>query len=287
MDYLWILHSTGTVLYYQSNVEHEMNSDQTAGLLSALNSFSEEMIFTGPSSGGIESIEMAGLRWVYVKDPNHNLMCVAAAQKSMNGEVMRTRLEIIYKEFLTEFKLTPEQTREFDGLVGHFKTFNVTVNMFLKQWEMAEMALGAAEMFDVLGIFQQFFNLFMNVVRTNFFGNVFQEVITEIREFDQQIDDNPEFQSLELSKIEFNERDGWNIIQINPHMVEPRQLKKALFLIVGHLKNVIFQRLGTMLSLNALNKEVIPFLINSWDTLSAYDLSKPLLSIFLTHNASR
>ena len=74
---IWILDSeSGITLLYKPYMDLPLDEDLVSSLLAALNQFT---VFEFHK--GIESIDMGGLRWVYLEDREANLLFVAAGEK--------------------------------------------------------------------------------------------------------------------------------------------------------------------------------------------------------------
>lgn len=226
---------------------------------------------------------MGGLKWVYLPEKEYNMLFIAADEKSTNPNVMKSRLEVIGNTFLAEFDLTPEKWAQmWNGEVVRFEGFKTTVDMLNEQWKKAEKIMTTAELFDLLGIFQQIYNLYINIIKLNFFGDSYKDVITKIQNIVHEIQSMEQFNSdAEIQKIEFNEETGWNVININPAQVDAKNLEKVLLYISRRIRTFIGEKLGKMLALHSLNQEIFPFLLSNWQLLKRLKLEKKLLGIFL------
>ncbi len=96
---IWILESdSGIKLLYKSFLKTDADADIVSGFLTAFNHFSV-MEF----KQSIDSIEMGGLRWIYISEPKYNLLFVAACTKEMTTDILKSRLEVIKNAFIKEF----------------------------------------------------------------------------------------------------------------------------------------------------------------------------------------
>mgnify|MGYP006290097583 FL=1 len=88
---IWILDAdSGVSLLYTAYMDFHVNEDLVSGLLTALNQFSSVEL-----KQPIESIEMSGLRWVYLSDPNSGLLFIAADKKDVSADLLSARLNVI------------------------------------------------------------------------------------------------------------------------------------------------------------------------------------------------
>lgn len=253
----------------------QFDPDLISGFLAALNNFSQAEL----RESGIESIFMSGLSWVYLNDNNLSLLLIAADKKSANPEVTRSRLDVIKNIFVQTYNITPEFWTKGPVNTQMFVNFAETLDTLREQWAQAEKAMDAAPLFDMLGIFQQILNLLLSIIRSNFFGEKYNAMMGEIQDFSKQLEEaekNPE-----LHNISFDPQQGWNVITLNPILLDDTTLKRALFKITKFLKTLIVKNLAHMLALSAFNKEIIPYILSNWELLEKIGVTKPLLEIFL------
>ncbi len=278
MKHIWIINNnSSTTVFYKNYGEMKIDPDMLSGLLTALNNFSAVEL----QSTGISSIEMGGLRWVYSQQSEMNLMLIGADEKSANSETMRSRLEVIFKMFVAQFELTPEKMNKELINVKEFLPFGQTLDMLKSQWLTAESQFGPAQLFDLLGIFQQIFTATTDIVRFNFYGdnyntiiNQFQKLASDLKE-DEKIKNSPE-----IAKIDF---DGtqWNCINLNPMLVDGNILRSVLFSVLSNMKEILMEHMSKMSMLFAFNKYVYPFIINQYEMLNSLKILQPILNIFL------
>ena len=139
MKHLWIMNLKSSILlfYYSPTSEkdrYKLNEYLISGLLSTMNIFSEVEL----EGKGVESIDMAGLRWVYLKDVMNNLLLVAADSKSANSDLMSARLDVIKKMFVKTFDIDAHFWAKGPIEIGQFEKFSITVQMVYDQWQVAE-----------------------------------------------------------------------------------------------------------------------------------------------------
>ncbi|MHA1793326.1 MAG: hypothetical protein ACTSVI_11820 [Promethearchaeota archaeon] len=278
MDHLWIIDKiSSTTLFYRNYSEVYLDPDLISGLLSAFNNFSEVEL----NGLGIDSISMGGLQWIYLNDNKFSLLVIAADSSPGDPSVVRSRLEVILKMFIDAFELTPESLRTRMGQISEYETFASTLDVLQEQWNQAEKVMSAAELFDLLGIFQQIFNLISNIVNDH--CQPFKsEIMRDMKEYSNKmekiidLDENPEFK-----KIIFDDAFGWNIITLDPTKINKYSLRKSLFLITSHLKLVLVKYMGYTRTLYLLSKEVLPYIFSSWELLEILNIVKPILTILL------
>ncbi|QEE16731.1 hypothetical protein DSAG12_02561 [Promethearchaeum syntrophicum] len=279
MKHFWIINSYSSVaLFYRNYSNFTLDQDLISGFLMALNSFSEVEL----KSHGISSIIMGGLSWVYYDPRDSGLMFVAADDVKSNTEVMRSRLEVIFKMFVQQYDIT---SKKMQSLVDQSKyvEFQETLDMLEKQWKQAETILegGAALIFDLLGIFQQLFNQFNHIIQTTFFKEENEKVMDQIGEMLENLNTMPEFtDNPELSNISFDEH-GWDIITLNPLKIELDVLKRTLTLITIHLNNVLKENLTDYGRMNAYINHLFPYIMAQYELLENLGVLHDLLRIFL------
>ncbi len=279
MKHFWIINSYSSVaLFYRNYSNFTLDQDLISGFLMALNSFSEVEL----KSHGISSIIMGGLSWVYYDPRDSGILLVAADEVKANTEVLRSRLQVIFKMFVEKYKITPE---EMKSLVDQSKyvEFQETLDMLESQWKQAESILegGAALIFDLLGIFQQLYNQFNHIIQVTFIKEEFEKVNNEVGEMLENLNTMPEFKdNPELSNISFDEH-GWDIITLNPLKIELGILKRTLILITMHLNNVIKDNLTDYGRMKAYMEHLFPYIMAQYDLLESLGILHDLLRIFL------
>ncbi len=159
---IWILDSSKGITILNNNFNQNMtiNSEMASGLLSALNQFIL-VEFNSP----IESIDMGGYRWIYMSEPDYNLLFVAADSKEMSAEALRGRLGIIKQGFLKRYASNAEAWKKnWYGDINLFQPFNNLIEDYYSQWIQTDVIATSAEFFDILGIFQQILNLIKKII---------------------------------------------------------------------------------------------------------------------------
>ncbi len=154
---------SGITLVYKPFMDFPVNEDLVSGLLTALNQFTIVEF-----KQGIESIEMGGLRWVYILDKETNLLFIGADSKEVSTDTLRSRLDVIRHTFIQQY--AKEKNRwgsKWAGNVEIYKPFEKIIEEYYTQWKQAERITTVAEFFDMLGIFQQILNLVMNVIEVH------------------------------------------------------------------------------------------------------------------------
>jgi hypothetical protein len=275
---IWILEAaSGITLLYQSYRELMVNEDLVSGLLTALNRFT---VFE--FNEGIESIEMGGLRWVYLDDEESGLLFIAADSKEASADILKARLNIIMKEFLNQYQDTGiYQKGEWNGNTDLFKDFKQTIDEYYSQWKKAEDITTLGEFFDILGVFQQILNIVINTI-----GQLKNEELL-LRKLDHMFQDfrtNPEFKSdPELRSISFSKQAGFNIIDINPRdcdmMVVERQLIRLIKKVIKIIKNELTQK---DFIYAFLEEGLYSYILNHLDLLKKLNLDTFLLKLFLS-----
>lgn len=280
MKHFWIINSYSSVaLFYRNYSDFLLDEDLISGFLTALNSFSEVEL----KSHGISSIIMGGLSWVYYDPKDSGLLLVAADGVKSNTEVMRSRLEVIFKMFVNQYKITIKGMKSSLIDQSKYAGFKETIDLLEIQWKQAEEILegGAALIFDLLGIFQQLFNQFNHIIQTTFFKDDFVKVNDQVGEMLENLNLMPEFkENPELSQISFDEH-GWDIITLNPLKIELGVLKRTLILITIHLNNVLRENLTDYGRMNAYIKHLFPYIMVQYELLENLGVLHDLLRIFL------
>jgi hypothetical protein len=268
MEHLWLIASeSSATIYYRSYTQERIDPDLVSGLLSAFNNFSEVELH----GTGIESI--------YLNNKTLGMLVVAADHKRGNADLMRARLDVILKIFATKFGITREKINHGMVFVKEFQSFDDDLDTLREEWRQAESIMDAGELFDMLGVFQQVLdhcttmiqNLHDPVMRDSIIGSLKAFSTTFQSLFDVQ--QYPEFQ-----KVTFDADNGWSVITLDPTKLNKVVLKKGLFTIITHVKNVLVSHVGNQRALQAIARDVLPYIFSSWELLEILDLVKPLIT---------
>lgn len=279
---IWIVDSeSGVTILYKNSLRLEIDEDLVSGLLTALNLLSEREL----DQPGIESIDMSGLKWVYNHAPEYKLLFIAADKKETHAEILRARLMVIRKDFLSHYAKTSSDWKEkWKGSVEPFQSYNDQIDEFMAQWKETEKIGSYGILFDLLGVFQQILNICASVVEKYISGVKKERIYRNIENFYSRFMEAIQSdRDKELSKIEFSKDHGWNILNINVSIADPQTIPRVFLDILKIMKNFIFYELGNEKALDAFNEELYPYLLNNWNQLQQLDLQKHLFGIFLDH----
>jgi len=278
---IWVLDSeSGITLLYKPYMDLPLDEDLVSGLLAALNQFT---VFEFQQ--GIESIDMGGLRWVYLEEKEANLLFVAAADKNVSANMLKARLNIIKQTFLERYVLVDYEGWKglWKGNTELFASFKDTIDEYYSQWLTAEDISTIAEYIDILGVFQQILNLLMNVIEAHFVSLKKEVVYNRIENMFQNylahdyVKNNPE-----LSKFSFNRSSGINIINIDPTNCDMLVVEKQVINLIRRIVEMIKQEAGYYTSLKYFIEEnIFEYLISNMSLLHELNLFKFLLKLFL------
>ncbi|MCF2139740.1 MAG: hypothetical protein K9W44_06775 [Candidatus Lokiarchaeota archaeon] len=294
IKYLWIIekHSSKSLFYHELENVQTLDGMLLSGLLSALNSFSEAEL----GDSGIESIEMGGLRWVYLNNPETHLMLIAASDKQTQAPLIKARLKVIHDMFIRDFQINDEFWKKWDFEIAQFRRFSEVVETLYQQWSQADHIMNVGALFDLMGIFQQIFCIFINIVNDNFAGLKRHIVLERLHRYRDKLELWYHRQNLSDSyrvieifipsidlitdEIIFSEAPATNIFGLNPVGLNQDVLIPLFYLVLHHFQNVLQRELGERLYLSIVKKEIIPFLLQKWEILKSMELNKLLLQLF-------
>ncbi|MHA1887610.1 MAG: hypothetical protein ACTSX0_06265, partial [Promethearchaeota archaeon] len=281
IKYLWVIEkeSSKSLFFHARADEQVLDGMLLSGLLSALNSFSEAEL----GDTGIESIEMGGLRWVYLSNKSSNLMLVAVAEKLTRASLIKARLKVIHDMFMQKFQINNEFWRNWDYDISKFRQFSEILETLYRQWTEADQIMNVGMLFDLMGIFQQIFCIFINIINGNFSGLKRHIVLERLNRYKdklnlwyqrQNLDDTYRvieifipFIDLVTDEIIFNEAPATNIFGLNPVGLDQDVLIPLFYLVLRHFQNVLQRELGERVYLSIIKKEIMPYLLRKWDIL--------------------
>jgi len=277
---IWIMESdSGITLVYKPYMKFPVNEDLVSGLLTALNQFTIVEF-----KQGIDSIEMGGLRWVYIQDKDTNLLFIGADSKQVSGDILRARLDVIRHTFIRQY--ANEKNRwgsKWAGNVEIYKPFEEVIDEYYTQWKQAEQITTVAEFFDMLGIFQQILNLVINVIEGHLSdkrkGKIYKKIEKMFQNYEnlEIVKKNPE-----LCKINFQRKTGVNIININPTNCDMLIVEKQLINLIKTIVEILKDEEGFYTCLKYFIEEnIFDYILSNFNLLNDLNLFFFLIQLFL------
>jgi hypothetical protein len=270
---------SGITLVYKPYMEFPVNEDLVSGLLTALNQFTIVEF-----KQGIDSIEMGGLRWVYIHDKETNLLFIGADSKEVKGDILRARLDVIRHKFIQQYAGQKARWQgKWTGNVEVYRPFENIIDEYYTQWKQAERITTVAEFFDILGIFQQILNLVINVIeghlpekKKNKLYKQIEKIFNSFSKLDI-VKKNPE-----LSQITFQRKIGINIININPMNCDMVVVERQIIDLIKRMVEILKNEEGYFPSLKYFIEEnIFDYLLSNFNLLKDLNLFTFLLRLFL------
>ena len=120
---LWILEDSGIVLFHRV-FDEKVDANLFGGLLSALNSFAEEI-----SKSGLSNFELSNKRFSLLKAKNY--LFIANASKKINLKKVHSELEIIKDRFFEYYQ--DDVLNNWNGDTRLFSNFENKIEDSLEQ----------------------------------------------------------------------------------------------------------------------------------------------------------
>ncbi|HEC40790.1 MAG TPA: hypothetical protein ENI29_21280 [bacterium] len=277
---IWILESdSGVKLLYKSFLKTDADEDIVSGFLTAFNQFSIVEF-----NQSIDSIEMGGLRWVYILEPKYNLLFVAANTKKMKSEILKTRLNVIKNAFTKEFdEVWEKKGHNWDGNINIFLPFLQLIEDYYSQWEEVETLTQVADFFDILGVFQNIFIMLGKVIENRMYARSRKEVLNLVAEKYNIFKKQEDYKKMpELSNISFSKESWFNIIDINLIKCDKEMVIRSLKYLLTQVVTVLKEVKGDSLCLKYFREvDLYGYIFNYMDLLNDLNLNKFLLELFL------
>jgi len=277
---IWILESdSGIKLLYKSFLKTDADEDIVSGFLTAFNHFSV-MEF----KQSIDSIEMGGLRWIYISEPKYNLLFVAAGTKGMKTETLKSRLEVIKNAFIKEFdKVWEKKGHNWDGDIKIFDPFLKLIEDYYYQWKEVESITQTADFFDILGIFQNIFIMLRNIIENKMYSKSKNEILNLVDLIYTEFKETEDFKcEPELESITFSKDGFFNIIDINLIKCDKELVINNLKLLLTNVVNSLKEVKGNNSCLKYFREEkVYSYIFNNMTLLKDLNLDMYLLELFL------
>ncbi|MCK4370861.1 MAG: hypothetical protein KAW03_07320, partial [Candidatus Lokiarchaeota archaeon] len=210
---IWILDAeSGVKLLYRSFLKTDADEDIVSGFLTAFHHFS--MVEFKES---LDSIEMGGLRWVYILEEKYKLLFVAADTKHIKTELLLGRLNVIKNAFIKEFDPVWEKKgHTWDGDINVFLPFLNEIEDYYSQWGEVENLAQVADFFDILGVFQKILIMLRNIIENKMYTKSKSLILDKIENFCKNFKNHKDFQNKpELKNISFSKKSWFNIKDIN------------------------------------------------------------------------
>ena len=270
---------SGITLVYKHYMDFPVNEDLVSGLLTALNQFTIVEF-----KQGIDSIEMGGLRWVYISDKETNLLFIGADSKEVTTDMLRSRLGVIRDTFIQEYANEKNRWKgKWAGNVEIYQPFEQIIDKYYTQWKQAERVTTVAEFFDFQGISQQILNLVINVIEGHLSKkkkyNIYQKIEKMFHDYS-----NLEIvkKNIELSKITFERTIGFNIMNINPNNSDIYIVEKQIINLIRRIVEILKEEEGYYPSLKYFIEEnIFDYLLSNFNLLNDLNLFTFLLQLFL------
>lgn len=277
---IWILDSeSGTKLLYKSFLKTTADEDIVSGFLTAFHHFS--MVEFKQS---LESIEMGGLRWSYILEPEYQLLFVAADAKSVRTEMLMGRLNVIKEAFIKEFKSAWEKKgHTWNGNINIFLPFIDVIEDYYNQWEEVETLTHVADFFDILGVFQHILISIRNIIDHKMYSKSKTEILNLIDNSYNTIKNQAKFKNhLELKNISYSKESWFNIVDIDLIKGEKKLVLKYLKSILSQIVNILKEVKGENLCLRYFSEEhVYAYIYNNMKLLKDLKLDMFFLELFL------
>lgn len=276
---IWIIDAeSGVKLLYKTFLKINTDEDIISGLLTAFNQFSEVHF-----QQSIESIEMGGLRWVYIMEPNYNLLFVAADNKNIKTEIILGRLGAIKKAFIVEYKsLFKKRSDSWDGNIKVFLPFIKVIEDYYKQWGEVETLTKVADLYDILRIFQQILIKLRDIVNKRMYNKSRTKILNHMQEAYNALIQRKKFKDQpELKNISFSKEEWFNLIDINLVKCEKKILIEYLKSILKMFMSILVEAKGKNLCLKYFNEEkIFAYIYNNHNFLKDLNLDMFFLELF-------
>ncbi|MFX0106154.1 MAG: hypothetical protein ACFE75_11770, partial [Candidatus Hodarchaeota archaeon] len=252
---IWILDAeSGTKLLYKSFLKTDADEDIVSGFLTAFHHFS---IVEFKES--LDSIEMGGLRWVYILEEKFKLLFVAADTKNIKTEMLMGRLNVIKNAFTKEFEPTWVKKRHtWDGDINVFLPFLAEIEDYYNQWGEVEDLEQVADFFDILGIFQKILIMLRNVIENKMYSKSKKIILDKIKKIYKNFKAQDDFKNKpDLKNITFSKDSWFNIIDINLIKSDKDLVMKNLKSILADIVNILREVKGNDMCFKYFSEERI------------------------------
>ncbi len=292
MRHIWIIkRDSSTMLFYHSFDNRPFKAMIVSGLLAALHNFSKVEI----QEEGIQSVEMHDLRWTYLSSDEYNLLLIAADTKDRNSKMMKAQLMVICKMFVKKFHLDLEYWEDSAYRLGIFDDFKQTLNDLKSEWLLASDTADLSNIFDLLGVFQQILQKFINYINLEIKTPRLDRILGELLHLSPQLKEwynkryNPEaFKILQLyipqidlkkKQIYFNRTTGESLIKEKSIGLEPEYIKNFFFLLIKFYSESISNAIPDYVWYKLISTEILPYFLQQWKYLDQLGILHELMQL--------
>lgn len=152
---IWILErDAGRCIFNSVYTKSMIDPDLITTVLNVLYHISIEL-----SGKGIETVDMAGLRWYFVTE--EDLIFISCCDRNDKASVIREKTIIIKNEFFDKFPDLKKVGffKEWDGNISTYEDFQKNLSELFSDWSKAEEVTDHASILDLLEVHQQIFKL--------------------------------------------------------------------------------------------------------------------------------
>ncbi|MHA1378863.1 MAG: hypothetical protein ACTSRG_10820 [Candidatus Helarchaeota archaeon] len=267
----WIVEKkSGRCLFNKSYGDTTTDPDLLTSFLSALYRFSEEV---STRHKGIESIEMGGLKWAY--NDKDNLLFIVTAEKDDNTSDMRSQVNIMRINFLEQFPECAEEnfSETFDGNITRFDKFATIVDELIHSWRELEKVTNAAEMMDILEVYQQVFDRLSKIIPTikNKGRKKINDKMLHLKEVLPK-----SFENISYSET------GWDFLTINVfHQdINEEELRIGLRAMLRYYFDILLDIFKEKMP-EIIRSLLFPYLRSDWNRISKLKLDEIFIDLFL------
>ncbi|MFX0073344.1 MAG: hypothetical protein ACFFAO_19880 [Candidatus Hermodarchaeota archaeon] len=280
---IWIIESeSGTKLLFKSYLKAHTDAtddDIVSGFLTAFNQFS--MVEFKQS---LESIEMGGLRWSYILEPEYKLLFVAADTKDIKTEMLMGRLHAIKKAFIDEFKqIYMKRRNSWDGNIKIFLPFLQVIDDYYQQWKEVDDLTKLADFYDIVRVFEQILIMLRNIITHRMYSRWRKNIINRVEQAYTILTEQKKFQDQpELCNLSFSKDEWFNIIDINPINCDKDLAIKFIQYILIDVVNILKETKGKEACFKFFSEEKIyAYIYNNMKLLKDLNLDMFFLELFL------
>ncbi len=295
IKHIWIIEKKSSVnlFFHDFSNEGELDGILIAGLLSALNQFSEAKM----GNQGIESIHMGNLSWVYFINPVANILYIATTRKPSHYHLVLSQLKVVDRMFISQFNIPAQFGDVWNNEQSQFDGFHHTIEELHTEWRKAYQSTNLGEVFDLLGIFQQLFIKLIQIVEEKFTGMRLKYILLDLKKlpiilesWSRREDFKKSFEimhifipriDMEHEKIIFAVSNQNKLFEMSTEGLETEIMIDLFNTSLKHYITTISNALGEQVWTQMFKEHVKPYLFRNWDVLARLDVVEDIFHLFL------
>ncbi len=244
---------SGRSIFSRKYSKITIDENLLSGFMSALYGFAQGEL----KEQGIDNVDMAGVRWVYVE--GKGLLFISASEKTDDPLMLKDQLQQIANMFFETFIIKEDFSEiEWEGNMTMWEPFIPILDELKVDWEKAKNIMEAAKLMDLLEVYQ-----------------------AVIDSFSQNVQLEHELANLNIMESAFQGGAEWDIEKLAE--VDHNELREKLQQILEHFIVITKDSLSNNEEFYhyILYNSIYPVIIQEWSRIREGNIDEFLIKLLL------